>query len=52
MSIDEIIQALTKEQRKQCRESIGDALDIVETIVGDMPYLRLFAITAEVIERL
>jgi len=48
----QIIDALTNEQRKKCRGSIGDALDIVSEIVGDMPYSSLFTITCDVIEKL
>ena len=50
--ISEIIKAMTPEQRKAARVDIGEALDIVERIVGDIPYLSLFTITAQVIELL
>jgi hypothetical protein len=41
---------LTAEQKKTCRESLGDALDIISGIVGDIPYSRLFVITISVID--
>jgi len=50
MSIQDIAQHLTSEQKKTCRESLGDALDIISGIVGDMPYSRLFAITIAVLD--
>lgn len=52
MQTSDIIDAMTTEQRKSCRDDIGDALDIVSEIVGDMPYSRLFAIVCDVIEKL
>jgi len=50
MSIQDIAQQLTPEQKKICRQSLGDALDIVSGIAGDMPYSRLFAITISIID--
>jgi len=52
MTVEQIIEAMTKEQRRTSRDSLGDALDIVSVIVGDMPYSRLFSITVTVIDRL
>ena len=50
MTTQEIIDAMTNEQRRACRDSLGDALDIVSEIVGEMQYSKLFAITLTVIE--
>lgn len=51
-TIKEIIEALTPDQRKAVRNDLGDALDIVSEIVGDMPYSSLFNITCAVMEAL
>ena len=49
---EQIIGKLTVEQRKACRKSLGDALDIVAEIVGDIPYSSLFNLTADIVEKL
>ena len=52
MKTAEIIGKLTVEQKKACRKSFGDALNIIDEIIGDIPYYSLFNITADIIERL
>ena len=51
MKTAEIIGKLTVEQKKACRKSLGDALDIVAEIIGDIPYSSLFNITADIVEK-
>ena len=52
MTPAEITERMNKEQRKVARINIGDALDIVSDIVGDMPYSSLFNLTCAVIDLL
>jgi len=50
MGPNEIVSRLSPDQKKTVCGSLGDALDIVCEIVGNMPYSRLFALTISVIE--
>ena len=51
-TIQQIAASMTPQQRKDARNSIGDALEIVSGIVGDMSYSSLFNVTCAVIEEM
>lgn len=51
-TVNEIIAAMTPEQRRESRIYLGNALEIVSTIVGEMPFSSLFTLTCAVVEKL
>lgn len=51
-SIDEIIAAMTPEQRRESRIYLGYALEIVHGIVGEMPFPELLTLTNSVVDKI
>jgi hypothetical protein len=51
-SVDEIIAEMTPEQRRESRIYLGNALEIVHGIVGEMPFSSLFTLTCAVVDEL